>query len=455
MKFLNRHDSSRKKYVDPQSMVDGIRKHLESQEGNFQLKSTARYLQLIAESIEQALHAKENGNFYAVHSAQFPIELLVPIGVMPLPSELYRTVLALIGNDNQQFLSISGDMGNPRDIRSYDRAFYGMVEVGAWPVPDFICCVSSPCDRAPTAKEMAAAQLGVPSFRLDRPYKTFTPQSMDYWLGQHHALIRFLEEKTGRKMNDDRLKEVVTLSHRATQVYVQINELRRVVPSPLPAEAAFAPIAVYSAWTGTQKCVDFLEQLRDELKARVAQGVGAVAQEKFRYTCATTLPNFDVTIMAEMERRYGAVNVMDHQQWWREDGDWLLDLDDPVASLAYRSQFGTGNSLHNAAMNHAEQVRLAALKCNADGVVYFNDFGCQHAAGGYRIFEDTVEGSLGLPWVTIDCDMLDKSSAPFDRVMNELDAFFERIENSDHYRKRMRQDGRRTRTRMVTGCTPR
>jgi benzoyl-CoA reductase/2-hydroxyglutaryl-CoA dehydratase subunit BcrC/BadD/HgdB len=450
IKLLNRPGSSKKRYIDPQAMVEGVRKYLEAQDGNFQLKSTARYLQLVAENIEQALHAKENGNFYAVHSAQFPIELLRPIGVMPLSSELYSTVVGIIGNGNAQFLSISDDIGFPGHISSYCRSFYGMVEVGAWPVPDFICYVSSPCDQAPKGHEMAAKQLGVSSFGLDRPYKMFTPQSMNYWLEQHHALIRFLEEKTGRKMNHDQLQEVVRLSYRATQVYLEINELRRAVPSPLPAEAAFAPMAVYRAWAGTQKCIDFLEQLRDELKGRVSQGLGAVPRERFRYTCPTSLPLFDVTIMTEMEKRHGAVNVMDHLQWWREDGDWLLDLDDPIASLAYRSQFGADNSLYSSAMNHAEEVRLAAFKCNADGVVYFNDFGCQHAAGGYRIFKDTVEGLLGLPWLTIDCDMLDKSFTSFNEVMSQLDTFFGQIENNERYQIKMRQSAKQSGARIVT-----
>jgi benzoyl-CoA reductase/2-hydroxyglutaryl-CoA dehydratase subunit BcrC/BadD/HgdB len=450
IKFLNRPELCEKKYIDPQTMVEGVNKYLKAQEGKFQLKSTARYLQLVVENIEQALHAKENGNFYAVHSTQFPIEFFLPLGIMPLFNELYSTVVGIISNDNQQFLSISDDIGFPCYNCSYYRTFYGMVEVGAWPMPDFVVYSSSPCDQTPKGQEMAAKQMGVPSFGLDRPYKIFTPQSMAYWLKEHKALIRFLEEQTGRKMDYDHLKEVAKLSYRATQVYLEINELRRAVPSPLPAEAAFAPMAVYRAWTGTQKCVDFLEQLRDELKERVAKGIGAVPQEKFRYTCPTSLPFFDFTIMTEMEKRYGAVNVMDHLQWWREDADWLIDPDDPVASLAYRVQFGTSNSLHNTSMDQAEEVRLAALKCKADGVIYWNNLGCRHTAGAYRIIKDTIERSLGLPWATINCDMLDKSFTTFDEVMDQLDVFFETVENSKPFQERTRQRGQQTKERMVT-----
>jgi benzoyl-CoA reductase/2-hydroxyglutaryl-CoA dehydratase subunit BcrC/BadD/HgdB len=449
IKFLNRPDLSKKQYLDPQTMIEGVNRYIRAQQGKTQLKSTPGYLQLVVKNVEQAVHAKDNGNFCALHSTQFPIEFFWPLGIMPLFNELYSTIVGIIGDDNQQFLSISDDIGFPCYICSYHRTFYGMAEVGAWPTPDFVVYSSSPCDSTPKGLEMAAKALGVPSFGLDRPYKIFTPQSMDYWLKEHRALIRFLEEQTGRRMDYDLLKEVTQLSYRATQVYREINELRRAVPCPMPAEAAFAPMAVYRAWAGTQTCIDFLEQLRDELTERVAKGIGAVPQEKFRYTYATSLPFFDLGIMAETEKRFGAVNVMDHLQWWREDADWLIDSDDPLASLAYRVQFGTSNSLHGTAMDHAEEVRQAALKCKADGVVYFNNRGCRHAAGGYRISKDTIERSLGIPWATINCDMLDKSFTSFDEVMDQLDVFFETVENGRAYQERTRQRGQPTDQRMA------
>jgi len=449
-KFLNRPGSSEKECLDPQAMVDGINKYIQDLENRTQLKSTAGYLRLVVKNIEQAIHARDNGNFCALHSTQIPTELFSPLGITPLCSELYSTIAGIVSDANQEFLAISDEISFHCGNCSYYRTCYGMVEAGAWPAPDFVVYSSSPCDQAPKGLEMAARCLGVPSFGLDRPHGIFTPQAMGYWLKEHEALIRFLEEQTGRRMDYDLLKEVVWLSYRATQVYMEINELRRAIPSPLPAEAAFAPMAVYRAWAGTQLAIDFLEKLRDEMKERVARGIGAVAQEKFRYICATSLPLFDSRIITEMERRHGAVNVMDHLQWWREDADWLMDPEDPVASLAYRIQFGMANSLHNSAMDEAEEVRLAALKCRADGVLYFNNLGCRHSAGGYRIVKDTIGRSLDLPWATIDCDLLDKSFTTFEAVMGQLDVFFEEIEKSRPYRERTRQRGLPAGDRIAT-----
>ena len=95
-------------------------------------------------------------------------------------------------------------------------------------------------------------------------------------------------------------------------------------------------------------------------------------------------------------------------------------------------------------------MRQAALKCRADGVLYFNNRGCRHGAGGYRIVKDRIERSLGLPWATIDCDLLDESATTHEAVMGQLDAFFEAIANSKPYRERTRQLGLQGQEGMVT-----
>jgi benzoyl-CoA reductase/2-hydroxyglutaryl-CoA dehydratase subunit BcrC/BadD/HgdB len=374
-----------------------------------------------------------------VHSTQFPIELFWPLGITPLLNELYSTIIGIVGNRNHPYPSVGDDIGSPRGKCPPYQTFYGMAEAGAWPFPDFVACSSSPCDPAPKVQAMTASCVGIPSFELDRPYRIFTPQGMDYFFGEHRALVRFLEEQTGREMDYDYLNEVTQLSFRATQVYREINELRGRVPCPLPAEASFAPMAVYGAWAGTQICVDFLEQLRDELQDRVDRGIGAVPDERFRCTCATSLPLLDFGVMAQAEKRYGVVSVLDHLQWWRDDADWLIDRHDPVASLAYKAQFGPSDAVHGAAPDYVEQIRQAAVKCRADGVIHFNNPGCRHAAGACRALKDSIERSVDLPWVSIDCDMLARSPASSDEVMAQLGVFFESVEKSRPYQERIRQ----------------
>jgi benzoyl-CoA reductase subunit B len=424
-------------YMTPERMLQGIDAYLKASEPKFQLKATGNYLKLVAKNIENAIKAHERGQKYVVHSTQFPNEFFIPFDIQPLFNELYSTILGMFSLDNAKFIDVSDELGFPCDNCSYYRAFYGTIEKGLWPIPDFVCYSSSPCDQTPKGQEGAARMMGVPSFGMDRPYTLCTPQAMAYWRKEHEDLIKFLEAQTGMKMDYDRLKEVAQQSKAATELYLEINKLRATIPTPVGAEAVFAAMAAYRAWVGTAELVEFFTDFRDELQERVDKGIGAVEHEKFRYACATTPPFFDLTVQNLIEERYGGVQVMDILQWWREDADWMYDPDDPVGSLAYRVMFHPSNMLHGPMSAQAEQLRQMVIKQKPDGIIFFNHVGCRHGGGGFRIAKDMAEQEFGIPFKTIDMDTLDKRFVTKEGIVDDLDEFFEMVEQSQPYKERM------------------
>jgi benzoyl-CoA reductase/2-hydroxyglutaryl-CoA dehydratase subunit BcrC/BadD/HgdB len=424
------------KYLEPEGMLKLVAGYLKKATPSFQLKSTAKYLQLVAKNVENAIHAHDRGKKYAVHSTQFPNEFFIPMGIEPLFNEMYTTVVNMFSDDNQAYIGIAQEMGFPCYNCSYYSCFYGMIEAGAWPKPDMVCYSSSPCDNTPKGQEGAARAMGVPSFGLDRPYKLFTPQAQAYWRKEHEDLVKFLEQQTGKKMDYDHLKEVAQLSYKATKLYIEINELRSAIPTPLGAEATFAAMAAYRAWVGYPELVTFLTEFRDELKERVAKGIGAIPEERFRYACYSSLPWFDLTTMNLIEQKFKAVNVMDILQWWREDADWLIDPDDPVGSLAYRVTFHPANLLHGTMADLAEDFRQMVLKTKPDGIIFFNTLGCRHERGGVKIAKDMVEREFGIPWANVDVDVIDKTFTTKEKIADQLEGFFETVEGSTPYKAR-------------------
>jgi benzoyl-CoA reductase subunit B len=271
---------------------------------------------------------------------------------------------------------------------------------------------------------------------MDRPYKLFTPQAQAYWKKEHEELIKFLEQHTGKKMDYDQLKEVTRLSYEATKIYLEINDLRKAIPTPLAAEAAFAAMAAYRAWVGYPELVTFLTEFRDELKERAAKGLWAIPEERFRYACYSSLPFFDLSVMGLIEQRFQAVNVMDMLQWWREDADWLIDPDDPVGSLAYRVSFHPSNLLHGTMADLAEEVRQMIIHTKPDCIIFFNNVGCRHYGGALQIGKDMVKREFGIPWITVDVDVLDKKFTTKEKIADKLETFFETVESSTPYRER-------------------
>ena len=132
---------------------------------------------------------------------------------------------------------------------------------------------------------------------------------MDIWKNEHKRLIAFLEEKTGKKMDYDRLKETVRLSYRLTELTLEIDELVAHVPTPMSPECFAATLLAVRLFAGTRPAVDYLEGLKAELQERVDNGIAAANPERFRVMWSAFTPFWDTALQGFMQQKYGAVSV--------------------------------------------------------------------------------------------------------------------------------------------------
>jgi len=183
------------------------------------------------------------------------------------------------------------------------------MHAGKWPRTDFLLYATSSCDNV-KAYHTLGRRYGIPSFGMERSYFPYTPQAMEHWKNEHKRLIAFLEEKTGKKLDYDRLNETVRLSYRLTELSLEIDRLCRHVPCPMSAECFGGVLIALRLMPGTQVAVDFLTELRDELQERVNSGIGAVKEERFPGDLELLYaPFWDPSLLGFMQQKYGAVTV--------------------------------------------------------------------------------------------------------------------------------------------------
>ena len=182
----------------------------------------------------------------------------------------------------------------------------------------------------------------------------------------------------------------MALSYRLTEICLEIDKLVAHVPSPQSAECFGGVMLALRLMCGTQEAVDFLTGLRDELQERVDKGIGAVKDERFRVVWSAFTPFFDPTLMAFMQQKYGAVSVGEMLARWRGEAKWMLDPDDPLGNLAYRTQLAPGNCQYAPSIDWAENAVAQARQFKADGAIFNNNWGCKQAAGLGPIVRDEV-----------------------------------------------------------------
>ncbi len=109
---------------------------------------------------------------------------------------------------------------------------------------------------------------------------------------QLHACVRFCEKVTGKKMDWDKLAEVVDLVDRTWNLFVETYELRKATPCPMDTGDAMNTMVPISFLLGTQECYDFYRDLKEELKQKIAQKQGVAENEKYRLLWGAGLPSW-------------------------------------------------------------------------------------------------------------------------------------------------------------------
>lgn len=410
--------------------IEGLRKKPDFMRGG------VGYMELVSDYVDAVVNAKRDGKLVVVHGTQMPTEIFYAMDLVPLFNELYSVVYSMMGGSVRGLYDVSAANGLPTEICAFNKSMDGLLLAGIAPQFDMAAWHGSSCDSTPWCLQNVAQTQSIPTFFMDRPYKIFHNHTVAYWKKQHEELIAFLEKHSGRKMDYDRLKEAVDLSYRCTQLCLEIDRFSEMVPTPMSYEAAFGPFLAARQWGGHAKAVHYLEALRDELKERVTNGVQAVTPERFRYIFDVSCPYFDMGLLELAQKKYGAVVVGDHIARFRGTAEWLTDPDDPVGNLANKQQFNMGNENYQPGVEWKDQVLEMAMKTHADAAIFWNNIGCRTGASMNRILKEALQNRLGIPSLVVDCDILDKTYTPRPVIEEQMDAFFEMVENSPAYKAR-------------------
>ena len=260
---------------------------------------------------------------------------------------------------------------------------------------------------------------------------------MDFWKNEHKRLIAFLEEKTGKKMDYDRLKETVRLSYRLTELTLEIDKLVAHVPTPMSPECFAGTLLAVRLFAGNQTGVDYLEGLKAELQERVDNGIAAANPERFRIMWSAFTPFWDTTLQAFIQQKYGAVSVCEVLSGWRGDAKWMIDPDDPLACLAYRTQLAPGNCQFAPSIDWAAAGRRPGPQVQDGRGDLQQQLGLQ-AGGGPRPDGQgrAAETHAACRRVTLNVDVLDHTFTSRAEIEAQLDSFFEMIETSKAYKER-------------------
>lgn len=303
----------------------------------------------------------------------------------------------------------------------------GLLLSGDSKTPDMaVFGASDPCDAAKAVYSNLNYVYNIPSFYIDAPYLA-NERGYKYVAGELRKIISFLEERTKKKLDWDRLRGVIEHSTQAYEWLKKIDELRKNVPSPVSSREVYAAGTAMMGLAGTPQIVKWLKKRYEIAKARTERKEGALKGEKLRLLWVANHIEMDLGIFDWLESKYNAVTVASLL------GRFPFD---PVDSKGSESSIleGMARRVLNYPITRQgrgpvdifiNEIISVSKEFKVDGVILAGNTGCKYYWASAQLTKDKVYDAIGIPTIPIELCPWDPRVASPESIRTQFDQFFE------------------------------
>jgi benzoyl-CoA reductase/2-hydroxyglutaryl-CoA dehydratase subunit BcrC/BadD/HgdB len=292
------------------------------------------------------------------------------------------------------------------------------------PKADVLVYNTNQCRDVKDWFQFYAREWGVPCLGIH------TPRSLDavdeplvsHVARQIEQLVEPLEPIAGRRLDIDRLREVVDLSRQTTVLWKAVLETAAQRPSPLSFFDGTIQMGPAVVIRGLPEAVDYYRLLLAELQQRIAAGVAAVEGEKFRiYWEGMPIWGKLSSLAAQfLELRMCVVASTYCNSWIFED----LDPACPFESMAraYSSIFICRSEEYKQAY-----VGKMAARFQADGILYHDSKTCPNNSNNRYGMPQRLQKELHKPYLVVNGDLNDLRLYSEEQTRTSIEAFVEQM----------------------------
>ena len=376
---------------------------------------------------QDAWDAKQRGEKVGWCASNFPQEITTAMGIPVVYPENMGAAVGANGG-GQRMCEYAEGMGYSNDLCSYSRINFAYTDLKHCeeleiPFPDFLLCCNNICNCMIKWYENLALELDIPLLLIDIPHldaKTCDEDRVAYIRAQFDDCIRQLEEITGKKMDYDRLQEVMSISQRSSQAWLRAVGYMSAEPSPFSGFDIFNNMAVACVGRGTVEAAEAFEQLADEYEALVKEGQSTFkGEEKYRilFEGIACWSNLKFTYKTLQSR---GINLT-ASVYGPAFSFLYSNLDELMAAYSY-----VPNS-----MCFESELKLRvddAIRNKVDGAVFHMNRSCKHWSGNLYEMERQFREQTGVPTIVFDGDQSDPRCFSEAQYETRVDALTEIME---------------------------
>lgn len=372
-------------------------------------------------------------------------ELLRSFGVLPVLPEINALQSAMRGKSAAYIAEAEKD-GHSEDVCTYVKCDIGMLRKGnvgptgqPLPAPDLLLLSYTGCFTFMKWFELLRQEYDCPVAMLHVPYQSdgrIHPHQRDYVVDQiRREVIPKLELVTGRRYDEDALREQMFRSAEAEEDFVRVLESAKHVPSPI--DAYFGGVyyvgPMFTAFRGSEDATAYYRALWREVAARQAAGQGPITPdgpmgpEKYRLVVEGP-PNW--TSFREFWKMFhdeGAVVVA--SSYTKVGG--LYDRGfrhDPVRPLESLAEYCLGCYTNLGLPTRVELVEQYIGDYRADGFLINSVKSCNSFSVGQLLMLRRLEERTGVPGAFIESDLVDPRYFSAANIRNRIESYLQMLD---------------------------
>jgi benzoyl-CoA reductase/2-hydroxyglutaryl-CoA dehydratase subunit BcrC/BadD/HgdB len=403
----------------------------ENEKGKPRLRASKKMKELMTLYYMGAKMAEGKDKKIAWITSGGPVEFLIAADIIPIYPENHGAMLGA-SKMSVELCEVAEGLGYSRDICSYARGDIGSALTkkspipGGLPKPDFLLACNNICGTVLKWYEALSRIFNVPLFLLDTPFvhHKMTKESLGYVYRQFEELIEFIELQTRKKFDREKLVEVVQLSAESALLWKEVLDQCAHRPSPMSCFDAFINMAPIVTLRGTKEVVNFYKDMKIELQERIAQGISAVPNEKFRLLWDNIPIWYKMRELGDLLSSYGACLVADtYTSAWVFEG---MDTTDPLEglTLAYSTAY-----LNISIDLMIERVLRLLKRFSIDGVLIHSNRSCKPYSLGQYDIQRLIYEKTGIPSLILEADMTDARVYSDAQAQTRVEAFIETLQN--------------------------
>ncbi len=350
-------------------------------------------------------------------------DLLYAFDAQPMCSEGLVAILLLLNPEyNLQLIDIGEAAGVPSEYCSASKNAVGAALGGQLPTPDCIVTSSHPCDSIVSSYQSLEYLSRVPTFRLDTPYWD-DARSVDFYAQEMKDLVAFLEKNFNKKLDYDRLREVIDDVNKTNNYMMEVCEMYANVPCPGSIFSTVFGWVARILGQGTPLVTECSRRLHQVTRKRVENGLGTIKNEKIRVIWLD-VPIAYYPIVTWMEETFGAVIVTDIVTFLKTpdidtstNESMLRGLGESYMNLAMARQFHGPIELFMRDLTHVCET------FSGDCFIFAGHQGCKHIWASTKILADYLK-EIEMPLLLLSTDIFDRRVTHEDQVKRQITEFF-------------------------------